>query len=83
MIGLYDILDLGFGYSGSSAQKQQKYGKNFCRWGRLGRRSWKLIDGAFDRLAKWWKIAVDQFEFQTEEKMLGPKNDFLNIVFGP
>ena len=34
-----------------------------------------MIDGAFDRLAKWWRYAVDRFELQIQEKMLGPKND--------
>ena len=32
-----------------------------------------MIDGAFDRLAKWWRIAVDRLERQSQEKILGPK----------
>ena len=40
-----------------------------------------MIDGAFDRLAKWWRYAVDQFELQSQEKMLGPKNDFHKFGF--
>jgi len=56
-------------------------GTNFCQWDRLGRRSWKMIDGAFDRLAKWWRIAVDRLERQSQEKNLGPKNDFSKFGF--
>jgi len=40
-----------------------------------------MIDGAFDRLAKWWRIAVDIFELQNQEKILGPKNDFPKFAF--
>ena len=40
-----------------------------------------MIDGAFDRLTKWWRIAVDRFELQSEEKILGQKNDFPKFGF--
>jgi len=40
-----------------------------------------MIDGAFDRLAKWWRIAVDRLERQSQEKILGPKNDFPKFGF--
>ena len=40
-----------------------------------------MTDGAFDRLAKWWRFAVDRFELQSQEKILGPKNDFPKFVF--
>ena len=40
-----------------------------------------MIDGAFDRLAKWWRCAVDRFERQSQEKILGPKNDFPKFGF--
>ena len=40
-----------------------------------------MIDGAFDRLAKWWRIAVDRFELQSQEKILGPKIDFPKFGF--
>ena len=40
-----------------------------------------MIDGAFDRLAKWWRNAVDRFELQSQEKILGPKNDIPKFGF--
>ena len=40
-----------------------------------------MIDGAFDRLAKWWRIAVDWFERQSQEKILGPQIDFPKFAF--
>ena len=40
-----------------------------------------MIDGAFDRLAKWWRFAVDRFELQGQKKILGPKNDFPKFGF--
>ena len=40
-----------------------------------------MIDGAFERLGKWWRNAVDQFEFKSQEKNLGPKNDFPKFGF--
>ena len=40
-----------------------------------------MIDGAFDRLTKWWRIAVDRFELQSQEKILGQKNDFPKFGF--
>ena len=40
-----------------------------------------MIDGAFDRLAKWWRFAVDRFELQGQEKNLGPKNHFPKFTF--
>ena len=40
-----------------------------------------MIDGAFDRLAKWWRNAVDRFELQSHEKILGPKIDFPKFAF--
>ena len=49
--------------------------------GHLGKRSWKIIVGAFDHLAKWWWIAVDRFEHQSQEKSLGPKNNFSKFGF--
>ena len=39
-----------------------------------------MIDGTFDRFAKWWRNAVDRFELQSQEKNLSPKNDF--PIFG-
>ena len=51
------------------------------QWGRLGQCSWKIINGAFDRLAKWWRNAVDRFELQSQEKILGPENDFPKFAF--
>jgi hypothetical protein len=40
-----------------------------------------MIDGAFDRLAKWWRFAVDRFELKGQEKILDPKNDFPKFAF--
>ena len=40
-----------------------------------------MIDGVFDRLAKWWRNAVDRFELQSQEKFLGPENNFPKFAF--
>ena len=42
---------------------------------------WKIIDGALDCLGKWWRNAVDQFEFHSQDKILGQKNDFPKFRF--
>ena len=40
-----------------------------------------MIDGTFDRLAKWWRNAVVRFELQSQKIFLGPKNDFPKFGF--
>ena len=40
----------------------------------------KIIYGTFERLGKWWRNAVDQFEFQGQEQNLGPKKQVSQIL---
>ena len=40
-----------------------------------------MIDGAFDRLAKWWRNTVDWFELQSQEKNFRPPKQFSQILF--
>ena len=41
----------------------------------------KTIDWAFDGLAIWWRNAVDRFEFQDQEQIVGSKNKFPKFGF--